>query len=144
MKIPALPTACALCASVAFVACSTSPREDLVSHGETRGPLVAPQATTIIPGYAHAYEKSHFHIGGEAHPVSVGDSNLMVGSEGAFIVHPNGAVFAVPNGGSSAEAAPPLSTDVGTHNAAVKAYFLAAGLPSDQLDIILIRSTMTD
>ncbi len=85
-----------------------------------------------VPGYAHALSKSKFRIGQN---VTLELSNSKIqrsrGGLGAFAVDPgNGSAMGVLD---ATTATGPYILDEATHNAAVKAYFISAGIPADQV-----------
>ncbi len=95
------------------------------------------RATTDLGavGYEHPLAKSRFAIGNDAH-TEVNSLGMQrdVGSEGVFAFHlTTKGSKAVPNATSSAKQAPSFTGTGDEHAAAVKAYFVGAGLPVDQV-----------
>lgn len=67
----------------------------------------------------------------------------MVGTRGVFGTDAaTGLVLALSDASSPARARPPLSTDGPTHGAAVRKYFVGAGLPESQIDDVRDFATM--
>jgi hypothetical protein len=91
---------------------------------------------TQIPGYVHDISRSRFRIGTNT-LVELNGPTLKRwrGSLGAFAVDPsNGWSMALLDATSSTG---PYITDEPTQRAAVKAYFIDAGLPADQIGNVL-------
>jgi hypothetical protein len=88
--------------------------------------------SAVLPGYTHDLSHSRFSIG-QAVNLELNTPNLQRwrGSRGAFASDPtNGWCMALLDSGSPTG---PYVLDEAAHNAAVKAYFIAAGVPADQI-----------
>ncbi|MBS2013608.1 MAG: hypothetical protein JST00_12010 [Deltaproteobacteria bacterium] len=86
-----------------------------------------------VPGYKHMAARSRFAIGKA--PVQRSEHGLekLVGTDGVISTRPRtGLVVAMPNANAPSRRKPPIP-GADAHNAAVRAYFVAAGLPQDQI-----------
>jgi len=111
-----------------------------ISCADTKVPQ-APNAGIIqtdsggVVGYQHGLEHSRFIVGTNGRAVSEFGFIKVVGTEGTFAVDAaNGAVIAIPNA-RSAEQQRAVWYTLGAdrHNQQVLAYFVAAGIPQDQI-----------
>src|SRR5580698_1072314 len=86
----------------------------------------------VLPGYTHTLTNSRFRIGqGVSLEVNAPNLQRWRGSLGAFASDPtNGWSMALLDSGSPTG---PYMLDETAQNAAVKAYFIAAGIPADQI-----------
>ncbi|MDC0746044.1 hypothetical protein [Polyangium mundeleinium] len=65
----------------------------------------------------------------------------VVGSEGVFATDStNGAVLAIPNSGAHALSVGPYSISASEHNDRVRTYFVAAGIPADQIGSVSVHT----
>jgi hypothetical protein len=117
---------------VAGLGCSTAPSEE-PSNVPARAAIRTAEtlSAAMIPGFAQSMSTSKFQTGGAVTTsVSVGMTRW-VGSNGVFAVDSaNGSASGVMNGGV------PFTPYAGgrvAHEALVRAYFLGAGLPADQV-----------
>lgn len=97
------------------------------------GIIVAPPGGAA--GYQHGLERSRFVVGDSRGDVREYGLIKVVGSEGSFAVdEANGTVIAVPNARSAAQQRGVWYTRGSqSHNDDVRAYFMAAGIPQDQI-----------
>jgi hypothetical protein len=87
-----------------------------------------------VAGYSHAFERSLFKPGNGQVAMSDAGYSKLVGANGVFAVDQvTGAVLALPNAGAPSTRRPPFAGSGAEHNAKVKAYFVAGGLPADQI-----------
>jgi hypothetical protein len=86
-------------------------------------------------GYQHGFERSRFIVGTNGRPMSEFGFIKVVGSEGTFAVDAaNGAVIAIPNARSvEQQKAVWYMLGADKHNQQVLDYFVAAGIPQDQI-----------
>lgn len=116
--------------------CSTTASEP--ESGQLPAPTVHVQAATsasVVPGYVHRLAVSRFKIG-QAVGLEVDTATLQRwrGSYGAFALDPtNGWTMAVLNADSPTG---PYILDDAVQGAQVKAYFVGAGLPQDQVGAV--------
>jgi hypothetical protein len=105
----------------------------------------APQTSSgRMAGYTHPFARSRFHLGTASNPTIDGVYDKVIGTEGVFATNrKNGAVFAIPNHDSLSLSVAPLTTDAEAHHLAVKAYFLGAGLPAEQMGDMSIVSSIS-
>jgi len=89
-------------------------------------------SSAMVAGYQHVIGRSRFALGALQTEVDVLGMHKLVGSDGVFATRGSGMVTAMANGASGAENGVPMA-DNASHNDAVRAYFVGAGLPSDQI-----------
>jgi hypothetical protein len=95
------------------------------------------------PGYVHHANASKFHLGANTSLTSDGYLERTVGDEGAFTLEPiKGVSLAILAAKAPVAQRPPLTTDGDAHNAAVRAYFVTAGLPESQIDSVSVHAHM--
>jgi hypothetical protein len=125
--------------AAALVAAPAGAQAPGPAQPETAGQV--PRAGLIVsdeggaPGYQHGPDRSHFAVGASPREIQEFGFAKMVGAEGVFATNlRNGLVIAVPNS-NAAVATPPegYAPDPDRHNDNVLQYFLAAGLPKDQV-----------
>jgi hypothetical protein len=93
--------------------------------------------------FRHTTSASLFHTGEVVGSKSEGGFEKLVGKDGVFAIEEaNGWSLALPNGGSSAETAPPLTNNADEHNARVVEYFKAAGLPASEIGSVHVNTMM--
>src|SRR5215475_5382889 len=85
-------------------------------------------------GYQHELKQSHFVIGEEARAVTESGWSRQIGPTGVFAtsLH-NGVVMALPNAHAEAAQASRYGKDAAQHNEEVLKYFIAAGIPKNQI-----------
>ena len=85
-------------------------------------------------GYQHGLKQSRFVTGKESQTVDAAGWSKQVGAEGAFAtsLH-NGVVLALPNAHAQLGRKSECVTDPDKHNDEVLRYFVAAGIPRDQI-----------
>jgi hypothetical protein len=111
------------------------------SSALTASPAVT--ATPPVPGYSHAFERSLFKPGGTLTTASEMGITKIIGSNGVFATDQvNGWVLATPNAGAPSTTRPPLPGAASDHNAKVLAYFVAAGIPQDQIGSVSTHTLM--
>ena len=139
------------CASIASVGCSSRASPHELPPTEQNGKaaslpnrltesLMAPSA---LAAYQHLSSASRFALGGS--PVQRTESGMskLAGSQGVFAtVLATGMSLGVSNANSPARARPPLSTDPAVHNAAVRSYFVQAGVPVAQILRVSVQAAM--
>jgi len=106
--------------------------------------IVSPSssAAVTIPGYQHQLQNSRFNPGSPSAAVTESGFNKIVGPTGTFATNViNGTVIALSNAGSPAMLAAPLGSGE-THNAAVRSYFVNAGLPDGQIGNVDLHPMM--
>lgn len=85
-------------------------------------------------GYQHGLKQSHFLIGKEPQAVKESGWSKEAGSEGAFAISlHNGVAMALPNAHAQQERKSEYTMDPSQHNQEVLKYFIAAGIPRDQI-----------
>ena len=86
-------------------------------------------------GYQHGFQRSRFIVGANVRAMSEFGFIKVVGSEGTFAVDANnGAVIAIPNARSTEQQKAVWYTlGADKHNQQVLDYFVAAGIPQDQI-----------
>ncbi len=121
------------------VACSLS-SPDMRERSAERSDALAVDA---VPGYQHTLAKSLFDVGpGQAVDNSLGFERT-TGAYGIFARRPTtGFVTALPNTNAPSRTKPALTNVGAVHNQQVLSYFLAAGLPADQVDRVNAHATM--
>jgi hypothetical protein len=91
-------------------------------------------------------ESSKFDLGPLGKIVNVVNEKgyeRIVGEHGVFATRmSNGATFGVPNSGAPSTKVPALTRDGDLHNQRTREYFLAAGLPSDQIAGVHVSTLM--
>ncbi|MCK6535442.1 MAG: hypothetical protein L6Q84_20910 [Polyangiaceae bacterium] len=89
------------------------------------------------PGYQHTFAASRFKPGGSVHEKQELGFVKTAGEQGVFATFAhNGAVLATPNSDAPSLAAPPPAGGPEGHNTRVVGYFVAAGLPKNQIDAV--------
>jgi hypothetical protein len=116
--------------------CSNSPAEPIAEPkiGATTLAASASSTTaTAVPGYVHTLSASRFTIGESVfQEVNLPTMHRWRGSLGAFGLDPsNGLAMGILDKGSPRG---PYMLEPATQGALVKAYFVDAGVPSDQVD----------
>ena len=100
-------------------------------------------AAPNIPGFSHTFEHSRFKPGGAPSAISDMGFSKLVGTNGVFSVDEvNGWVLATPNGGAPSTLRPPYPGTAADHDARVLGYFLASGIPKDQIAGIQVHTLM--
>lgn len=131
-------TTCVWLTGILIVGCVSSPDEPL---SQARAPL-APSGS--LAGFSHPFSKSHFALGSPSSYKTEFGMQKVVGPWGVFATHSStGMVLALPNADAPSRAAPPFPGGSEAQNAAVKAYFLSAGLPADQIQGVRTMGLMT-
>jgi hypothetical protein len=114
--------------------------------GDAKQPEKATQGLTAalqISGYHHSFQSSRFKPGDGILSISDMGFSKLVGSNGVFAEDQiNGWVLATPNGGAPSTMRPPYSVSATDHNNRVLAYFIAAGLPQDQVRNVQVHTLM--
>jgi hypothetical protein len=122
--------------------CSGASEPGIPAAPSSEAPRTSMPSPSTVTGYRHLYSSSRFVTGTGGHTVLEGTRTKMIGAEGVFSVHANGAVFAIPNAGSAAGKARPWSGTGAEHDARVVAYFTAAGLPAEQMGEVLTNTLL--
>lgn len=140
MKIPFVHCGLWFLTAVAGLgACSTTP-ESLTSAPSVKS---TPSGLNDVPGYVHNFSRSRFRIGEKVLELSEFGFDKRVGSEGVFAtIRETGWVLAIPNASSPATLVGPFSSSPDANNAAVRRYFVDAGLPEAQIDHVSAHANM--
>jgi hypothetical protein len=97
-----------------------------------------------VAGYYHTLDRSRLAIGTGVHAVTEFGMQKMVGSNGVFaVLSASGWSMGLPNATAPSRSVGPLTSDADIHNAAVKSYFIGAGLPADQIGWVNAHATMS-
>jgi hypothetical protein len=129
MKANAMRCVCTLSGLVLLAACATTE----VRQGPPVGPIAVDEGGAV--GYQHGFERSRFAIGTIRRHVKEFGLFKEVGADGTFAVDAaNGSVTAILNA-PPPERQQPVWYTLGfeRHNAMVVEYFMASGLPRDQI-----------
>lgn len=111
-----------------LVGCSSAPPEP----SEQRSSIASGAGS--LSGYVHRFSCSRFAIGAGTTSKTEFRLDKVVGTWGVFATRSDTQmVLAEPNADAPSRSAPPFPGGDQANNAAVKAYFLAAGLPGDQV-----------
>ena len=138
MKNFACHVATAALVAGAIPACS-SPGEPQEPASQSRS---AVQAQLTYPGYMHQLSRSKFPLVPEK-DVSEFGFHKTVGPTGTFAVRAsNGSVLAILNADASALSVGPLPVSAADHNARVRDYFVAAGIPREQIGSVSAHAEM--
>lgn len=125
-----------------LAACSTSPSEP--NAAATAGATATATATdaSMRAGYAHSLGSSRFAIGVVSEDATADGVRRIVGQHGVVMTDLlNGSYVAVPNANAPSREVP-SSTTADAHNARARAYFLAAGIPADQIADVHVTTMM--
>lgn len=122
--------------------CSSAPSEPEPSpQGVGTAPLVA-AAPSALRGYEHSAAASRFVIGTQLEERLESGMRKVVGANGVFAVEARTKmVLAIPDATAPTRARPPMP-DAAAHAAAVRSYFVSAGLPEDQILEVRTQTTM--
>jgi hypothetical protein len=113
------------------VACSSSRAPEL-AHEVSQAATAADAAASVLPGYSHTLATSRFKIGtNPTLELNTPQMQRWRGSLGAFAIDPgNGSACGLLDAKSPKG---PYEVDETTHGNNVKSYFVAAGVPADQI-----------
>lgn len=126
------PLLASLVASLA--SCSPEASEpDAVFRAQSTVSADVVSSGTAGRGYRHLPERSRFPVGASARSESVGPVTRITGADGAYATFSNGATVASPHGGSQLLMLPFGTFSAADHNDRVLKYFVAAGLPPEQV-----------
>ena len=114
------------------VGCSSRAPNEPVS---TSSQAIATSPATVIPGYQHDIQHSKFNLGAIVTERDEFGMHKLVGTDGVFATRSSGLVTALSNGDSPEQAGTPIGNNA-AHNDAVKAYFISAGLPENQISLV--------
>lgn len=90
-----------------------------------------------VAGYAHALPASRFALGPVMSEADENGYHKWIGTDGVFAIdNLNSASAGVPNGNSSIFAKKRFSLSGNAHGALVRDYFVANGLPPDQIGLV--------
>jgi hypothetical protein len=123
-----------LCPVLAAVSCSDS---------DSPKPLF--QAISVAQAgkeWRHDPAMSRFLLGTSVEVRTEGSLRRIVGSHGVLGIEANGSILAVPNAGSPVHDAGPFSQNSGEHNAFVQEYFMASGLPPEEMGELSVTTQM--
>jgi hypothetical protein len=88
----------------------------------------------MVPGFAMTLDKSSFYLGTLEQTTDFGRLKRQVGTYGVYGTYvPTDGVLAISNADSPIWDFAPLTSTMSDHNTAGQAYFVAAGLPIDQV-----------
>ncbi len=120
--------------------CSSSPPER--PPGEAvAGPAVTSASAGPIAGYRHTVDQSRFALGALLDVKSEMGLTKYVGEHGVFAVrNANGAVLAVPNADAPGRRGAGFAGSAEAHDARVRAYFVGAGIPEDQIHSVHVNT----
>ena len=124
------------CLLIAMVGCAEPPPEPVgnASAGTTTG----------LKDYVHTMARSRFAIGPSPSHYSEFGIDKVVGDYGVFGTNAKtGMVLALPNADAPSRARPGPKYGADAHNAAVKDYFVGAGLPAEEVGPITVNTTMS-
>lgn len=93
---------------------------------------VSSSGDAAAAGFQHSLHLSRFAPGASAAQKDEFGMHKIVGDQGVFATRASGMVTAISNATADVRRRTPIS-DNPSHNTAVQQYFLAAGLPSDQI-----------
>jgi hypothetical protein len=116
-----------------LVACSTQAPSEPDSPAYQGVRTQALGAATGSVGYQHTMAASKFWMGAMVDQISLPMGTRYVGSEGAALAATNGAFSALPNADAPIRLRGPLTSSGAVHNQRVRDYFVASGLPVDQI-----------
>lgn len=132
-----MKTCVALAGALSALACSEAPSQP--SGSSTRS-----EPISEMPGYVHVLGKSRFALGQVSSQKSEFGVDKVIGEWGVFATHQTTRmVMGLPNSGAPPTLRPPLTGDAETHNAAVRAYLVGAGLQDDQIDSVSVNTSMS-
>jgi hypothetical protein len=135
-----------LAASAAVASCAASDddaREPSTEQTSTSEAAVSPIATgPVRAGYVHALERSKFSIGGKAVSRAEFGMQKSMGDQGVFATLPTGLTLGMPNADATARQKAPYPGGADAQNKAVRAYFVDAGLPADQISEVVPFAAM--
>jgi hypothetical protein len=130
-------------ACLALLGCSEQIQPTPSEHSEPVVSRLATPTAPDAPAFIHRQAVSLFHLGSNLSSRNDMGMDKVVGDEGVFATDPRtGAVRAILNGGASAARVPGLAGTAAVHNERVKAYFLRAGLPADQIGDTQVMTQM--
>ncbi|MBK7583145.1 MAG: hypothetical protein IPI67_23470 [Myxococcales bacterium] len=122
------------CVFLALAACTASPAEPTGSSSVTVG-------SPTLTEYVHLFNHSRFAIGSPTYQKSEASIDKVIGDWGVFGTdQKTRSVLALPNADAPSRARPALTTDPAVHNAAVRKYFVDAGLPADEVDSVSVHT----
>ena len=124
------------CLLIAMVGCAEPPPEPVgnASAGTTTG----------LKDYVHTMARSRFAIGPSPSHYSEFGIDKVVGDYGVFGTNAKtGMVLALPNADAPSRGRPGPKYGADAHNAAVKDYFVGAGLPAEEIGPITVNTTMS-
>jgi len=124
-------------------ACSSSPSEPTGAESPTTV-ATASAAAPVRAGYVHLMENSRFSVG--AAPAQVAEFGMakIVGDQGTFATRPTGMVIALSNADALVRTKLALPGGAAAHNQAVRAYFVAGGIPTDQIASVQPYAAMSN
>jgi hypothetical protein len=110
--------------------CTSSVTPPDRTHGS--GDVISSLASAGAIGYQHTIERSKFALGSGVAARDEFGMHKIVGDQGVFATRASGMVTAITNGDSTARQGIPIGDDK-LHNDAVRRYFVASGIPEDQI-----------
>ena len=123
----------ALCVAFLSFGCSREVEELPPSEATVRSPVSSLPGSGIIPGYRHSIAASKFWSISPKVDKASSSFTRYAGDDRMMIVLPNGFVSGSTHANAVARGVGAYSTDSNAHNAHVVSYFLAAGMPADQM-----------
>jgi hypothetical protein len=139
MKYTSILTTIAL--GLLAAACSSSPTEP---SGTEAPSVVTPTSTAVRVGYVHRIENSRFNVGAAPSQRAEYGMAKIVGDQGAFATRPTGMVIALSNADALVRSKPALPGGAAAHDQAVRAYFVAGGIPADQIGSVEPYAAMSN
>lgn len=112
-------------------ACSSAPQEPTSGSPQPAAPHAAAAATR--PGYVHALAHSRFDVGASSAERLERGARKIVGQAGVFATRPTGLTLGISNADAPVRRLAPFAGGAASHDAEVRAYFIGAGLPQDQI-----------
>jgi len=118
---------------VVLVAAACSTADSDVQTGVTGSAVSATGAA--VAGYQHHVAKSKFSVGADPLELDEFGMHKVVGASGVFATRKTGLVTALANAEAPARKRGPIAS-AEAHDRAVRAYFVQAGVPADQIESV--------
>jgi len=126
-----------------MAACGTG-APDLSPQQTDPALLAGNPAPEVFPGYKHTRERSRFLLGTSSPTIQIeGGFEKSIGAQGVFATDAvNGWALAVPNADAPIKKRPPFPGNADDHNRHTLEYFLASGIPKDQVTGVHVNTLM--
>jgi hypothetical protein len=118
--------------SIVTAGCSSSVSEPAPT-GDPAAQATARAPRAMRAGYVHTVEHSRFDVGAAPSERLEFGMHKVVGRQGVFATRPTGLTLALSNADAATRQKGPLAGGADAHDAAVRDYFVRAGLPLDQV-----------